>query len=224
MSDKIDGHGYHSGSIPAGQAIVEPPGPGQAMWPVFLPDDPDERVRLLYSLLLDLIAPDWQNSPHMVDTPARVARWWREFIDYEPGTTDTTFEVEHVDQMVAVTGIDTWSLCAHHLLPFSASVSVGYIADGKVLGLSKFARITHQAAHRPTSQEQLCADIADQVQKVTGTEDVAVTASGLHLCMAMRGIRTPATMTTSVTRGQFRTHPEARAEWFAITGRTQRAA
>ena len=62
-------------------------------------------------------------------------------MDYEPGTIDTTFPVEHVDQMVAVTGIEVWSLCAHHLLPFNAVVSVGYIANEQVLGLSKFARI-----------------------------------------------------------------------------------
>lgn len=168
--------------------------------------------------LLDLVTPDWRSNPHMIDTPARYARWWEEFMNYDPGTTDTCFPVEHVDQMVAVRGIDTWSLCAHHLLPFSATVSIGYIADEKVLGLSKFARITHQCAHRPTSQEELVASIADQVTKVTGTESVAVTASGLHLCMAMRGVRTPATMTTSVNRGLFRTLPEARAEWLALVG------
>lgn len=177
-----------------------------------------ENVRRSMETLLDEVAPDWQNDPHMKNTPTRSARWWQEFIEYAPGNIGTTFPVEHVDQMVVVKGIDTWSLCAHHLLPFSATVSVGYIADEKVLGLSKFARIAHANAHRPTSQEQLVAGIADDVQKVTGTESVAVTATGLHLCMAMRGIKTPATMTTSVTRGAFRTEQTARAEWFSILG------
>lgn len=178
-----------------------------------------KNLERLYGQVLDEIAPDWESNPHMQETPARVAKWWKEFTDYEPGKVSTTFPVEHVDQMVAVTGIETWSLCAHHLLPFSATVAVGYLATDKVLGLSKFARLTHAAAHRPTSQEQLCADIADRIQEVTGTEHVAVTASGLHLCMAMRGIRTPATMTTSVTRGNFRTEVSTRAEWFNLLDR-----
>ena len=125
-----------------------------------------------------------------------------------------TFPIEHVDKMIVVSGIEVWSLCAHHLLPFSATVSIGYIADTQVLGLSKFGRI------RPGTQEQLVADIADRVEKVTQTSDVAVTASGVHLCMAMRGIRTPATMTTSVARGAFRDRPETRAEWLTLVGRS----
>jgi GTP cyclohydrolase I len=169
--------------------------------------------------LLDALGIAWRASPHMIGTPDRVARFWTEFVDYDPGTIDTTFPVDHVDQLVAVTGIDVWSLCAHHLLPFSASVSIGYLADEHVLGLSKFARVAHDAAHRPTTQEQLVADIADTVVEVTGSEDVAVEASGLHLCMAMRGIRTPATMTTSVTRGRFRSQPDTRAEWLSLLER-----
>lgn len=175
-----------------------------------------DRVRSIMGSLLDEISPGWQANPHMRDTPDRSAKWWAEFIDYDAGKTGTTFPVEHVDQMVVVKGIDTWSLCAHHLLPFSASVSIGYIADQEVLGLSKFARIAHEQAHRPNSQEQLVAGIADRITEVTGTQSVAVTATGLHLCMAMRGVRTPATMTTSVTRGSFRDNVDTRAEWFSI--------
>lgn len=169
--------------------------------------------------LLDEVMPGWTEHPHMADTPARYARWWREFIDYDEGRVDTTFPVEHVDQMVVVSGIEVWSLCAHHLLPFSATVAIGYLADSHVLGLSKFARVAHAAAHKPTTQEQLVADIADRIEKVTGSGDVAVTASGLHLCMAMRGIRTPATMTTSVTRGAFREKEAARLEWLSLLDR-----
>lgn len=168
--------------------------------------------------LLDEVTPGWAESDHMADTPKRYAKWWREFIDYDGGNDATVFPVERADQMVVVSGIDTWSLCAHHLLPFSASITIGYIAKDRVLGLSKFARIAHKAAHTPTSQEQLCAAIADRVSEVTGSEDIAVRASGLHLCMAMRGVRTPATMTTSVTRGVFRSEAETRAEWLSLSG------
>lgn len=178
----------------------------------------DDALETQAAALLDLLVPDWHADPHMADTPRRYAAWWREFLDHDPGRIDTTFPVAHADQMVVVSGIEVWSLCAHHLLPFSASVAIGYIAEEKVLGLSKFARIAHAAAHRPTSQEAMVATIADDIAAVTGTPDVAVTASGVHLCLAMRGVRTPATMTTSVTRGAFRGEPETRAEWFALLG------
>jgi GTP cyclohydrolase I len=121
---------------------------------------------------------------------------------------------------VAVTGIETWSLCAHHLLPFSASISVGYLAESKVLGLSKFSRLAHFAAHRPTSQEALVNTLADLITEATGTENVAVKATGLHLCMAMRGVREQtAKMTTQVLRGAFRADQSVREEWTSIAGK-----
>lgn len=177
------------------------------------------RLKDVGEQLLDIIDPRWEENPHMRDTPRRWASWWAGILNHDPGNVETTFPVEHVDQMVLVTGMEVWSLCAHHLLPFSATVAVGYLADERVLGLSKFARIAHEAATRPTSQEELVARIADRITEVTGTKDVAVTASGVHLCMTMRGVKTPATMTTSVTRGRFLTQPETRAEWFALLTR-----
>lgn len=170
----------------------------------------DAVVQLLHAIGADPM------DPNVIDTPDRVARWWAEFIDYDPGNVATTFESVHADQMVVVSGIEVWSLCAHHLLPFSASVTIGYLANDRILGLSKFARIAHRHAHRLNTQEDLVERIADEVQEVAGTGDVAVTASGVHLCMAARGIRTPATMTTSVNRGKFREHGETRAEFFAL--------
>jgi len=166
--------------------------------------------------LLRAIGAD-MTDPNIEQTPFRVARWWAEFIDYDPGTVATTFDAVHADQMVVVSGIDVWSLCAHHLLPFSASVTIGYLAHDRVLGLSKFARIAHRHAHRLNTQEELVENIADEVQAVAGTPDVAVFATGVHLCMAARGIRSAAAMTTSVNRGKFREHGETRAEFFALT-------
>ena len=183
--------------------------------------EPDLPKRLAWvgQHLLDIIAPGWENDPHMVDTPVRWASWWEEVITEDP-FVPTSFPTETtVDQMVAVTGIETWSLCAHHLLPFSVNVSIGYIADRNLLGLSKFARITQARARQPTTQEQLASTIADDISEATGSQHVAVTASGVHLCMAMRGVRTPAVMTTSITRGAFRDEPSARAEWFSILAR-----
>lgn len=152
------------------------------------------------------------------DTPRRFADLWREFVEHDPGRLDTAFASEATDQMVAVSGMRVWSVCEHHLIPFWADVSVGYIARGRVLGLSKFARVAHAAAHRLQVQERLSQDIADAVGNLTGSPDVAVLARGEHLCMTMRGVRTPALMTTSVMRGVFRDDPSTRAEFLRLAG------
>lgn len=152
------------------------------------------------------------------DTPRRVADYWQEFMDYKPGQVDTTFEAVTADQMVVVKGMRVWSLCEHHLLPFWCDISIGYIADGKVLGLSKFARIAHQHAHKLQLQERLADDIAANVAALTGSQDVAVLASGQHLCMVSRGIKTDGRMVTSVMRGVFRDNHQARMEFLHLAG------
>jgi GTP cyclohydrolase IA len=150
------------------------------------------------------------------ETPRRWADAWREFIEYDPGTTETTFSSVASDQLVCVSGIRVASLCEHHLLPFWCEVSIGYIPNDKVLGLSKFARIAHQFAHRLQLQERLGQQIADEITRITGTENVAVVLKGEHYCMAARGIRTPGRMTSSVLRGVFRTESQTRMEFLRL--------
>ncbi|MFJ5288574.1 GTP cyclohydrolase I [Streptomyces sp. NPDC088348] len=151
------------------------------------------------------------------ETPARFARWWREFSSYDAGEVSTVFP-QHTagGGTVLVKGIEVWSLCEHHLLPFSCSVSIAYRPIGKILGLSKFARIAHGHAHRLQVQERLVSDIAEEVRQVTGSKDVAVVATGEHLCMTMRGIRTSAEMTSSAYSGLFDEHGPARQELVAM--------
>lgn len=155
-------------------------------------------------------------DPGVRDTPRRYADWWSEFIEYDPGNMYTTFESINTDQMVVVTGMRVWSVCEHHLLPFWCDVSIGYITGQHVLGLSKFARIAHLFAHKPQLQERLVHQIAGEVALCTQTEDVAVIASGQHLCMSMRGIRTQATMVSSAMRGAFQDTPSTRQEFLAL--------
>jgi GTP cyclohydrolase IA len=150
------------------------------------------------------------------ETPRRWADFWREFIEYDPGTTEKTFSSVVADQMVCVSGLRVSSLCEHHLLPFWSDVSIGYIPDEKVLGLSKFARIAHQFAHRLQLQERLGQQIADEIIRITGTQNVAVVLKGEHLCMTARGIRMPGRMTSSVMRGIFRTQSEMRMEFLRL--------
>ena len=150
------------------------------------------------------------------ETPRRWADWWREFIEYHPGTTETTFHITATNQLVAVSGMRVFSLCEHHLLPMWCDVSIGYIPDQKVLGLSKFARIAHQFAHQLQLQERLGEQIADEIGRITGSQDLAVVIKGEHLCMSARGIRTPAVMTTSVMCGSFRTERDLRTEFLQM--------
>lgn len=150
------------------------------------------------------------------ETPRRFADAWREFVEYAPGKTETVFETTHADQLVVVSGMRVWSMCEHHLLPFWCDITIGYLTQGRVLGLSKFARLAHQAAHRLQLQERLVEEIAQEVCRLTGTEDVAVLAQGRHLCMEARGIRTPGLMTSSVMLGAFRSRHEARMEFLTL--------
>ena len=156
------------------------------------------------------------NREGLQDTPRRWADWWREFIEYDPGTTETTFQSMASDQMVCVSGMRVFSLCEHHLLPMWCDVSIGYITGERVLGLSKFARIAHQFAHQLQSQEQLGVQIADEVSRIAGTNDVAVVIQGEHLCMSARGIRTQGLMTSSVMRGVFRDEYQTRMEFLHL--------
>lgn len=123
-------------------------------------------------------------DPHregLRDTPKRWANWWSEFIGYDPGSLNTSFESIETDQMVVVSGVRVWSICEHHLLPFWCDISIGYVAEDRVLGLSKFARIAHCVSHRLQLQERLVHEIADEIEMASGSKSVAVLARGQML-------------------------------------------
>ncbi|WP_316527568.1 GTP cyclohydrolase I [Kitasatospora brasiliensis] len=127
--------------------------------------------------------------PGLVDTPDRVARYWAEVLDYDPGTTDTVFDHQAEGEgCVAVGGIRITSTCEHHLLPFTAEVCIAYAPAGRVLGLSKLVRIAHKHAHKLQLQERLGAEIAEEVARLTDSKAVAVWMVGEHLCMTARGV------------------------------------
>lgn len=150
------------------------------------------------------------------DTPRRVADFYREFMEYDPGKTETLFSSPGADQMVVVSGMRVWSLCEHHLLPFWCDVSIGYIAQNVVLGLSKFARIAHKHAHGLQLQEKLVTDIAAELCGLVGS-NVAVLARGEHLCMTARGVRTPHRMVSSSMNGVFREDATVRNEFLTLS-------
>ena len=176
-----------------------------------------EKIESLISELLLAIGENPEREG-LKETPARVARFWKEFIDYDSGKVSTAFDsvTEPGSQMVVVGPMRVWSLCEHHLLPFYADVVVGYIPEGNILGLSKFARIAHQYAHKLSVQERLVTEIAEDIKKYTKSENVAVIAYGEHLCMTMRGIKTPSKTVSSVVNGAFMQEVSTRSELFNI--------
>jgi len=151
------------------------------------------------------------------ETPDRVSRWWSEFLDYQPGKLDTTFAHHNqTDSFVAVTGVRVWSLCEHHLMPFWCDLHMAYVPYERVLGLSKFARIAQQYAHRLQIQERMVEQIADAISEYSGSPNVMVIGSGVHLCMVMRGVRAEGTMTTSISRGAFQHDYTLRTEFLSL--------
>ncbi|MBD8030084.1 GTP cyclohydrolase I FolE [Corynebacterium sp. Sa1YVA5] len=158
----------------------------------------------------------------LLDTPARVARAYREIFAglHEDPTAvlNKTFSEDH-QELVLVREIPIYSTCEHHLVPFYGVAHIGYIPgeSGQVTGLSKLARLADIYAKRPQVQERLTSQIADALVDKLGAQSVAVVIEAEHLCMAMRGIRKPgAVTTTSAVRGGFKTSTASRAEVFAL--------
>ncbi|MHA7879356.1 MAG: GTP cyclohydrolase I FolE [Saccharospirillum sp.] len=128
------------------------------------------------------------------------------------------FEAD-TDEMVIIQNIEFYSLCEHHLLPFFGQVHIAYVPNGKVLGLSKFARLTDMFARRLQIQEQLTRQIALAVESVTGAQGVGVVMQAQHLCMMMRGVeKQNSVTTTSVMLGSLRNSPTSRAEFLNLIG------
>ncbi|MDX5376874.1 MAG: GTP cyclohydrolase I FolE [Halomonas sp.] len=126
------------------------------------------------------------------------------------------FESE-TDEMVLVKDIELYSMCEHHLLPFIGKCHIAYLPSGKVLGLSKFARIVDMYARRMQIQENLTRQIAETVQRVTGARGVAVVIEARHLCMMMRGVeKQNSSMTSSVMLGAFRENQPTRQEFLTL--------
>ncbi|MCK5871548.1 MAG: GTP cyclohydrolase I FolE, partial [Methylococcales bacterium] len=129
------------------------------------------------------------------------------------------FEADTED-MVIVKDIELYSLCEHHLLPFIGKCHIGYLPNGKVMGLSKVARIVDMYARRLQIQEKLTKEIADAIEKVTGARGVAVVIEAKHLCMMMRGVeKQNSVMTTSVMTGIFRKDINTRSEFLNLISR-----
>ncbi len=183
------------------------------------PQIDQERIARAVREILIAIGEDPERAG-LRETPARVARMYAELfrgLHEDPGRhLDATFDEDH-HEMVVLRDISFNSTCEHHLMPFEGKAHIAYIPGGKVLGLSKLARIVDAFAHRPQVQERLTSQIADLLAKRLHVRGCAVVLEAVHTCMTCRGVKKPGSvMITSALRGILHTNPGTRAEVLAL--------
>ncbi|OOV88452.1 GTP cyclohydrolase I FolE [Oceanospirillum linum] len=179
-----------------------------------------EKLTGLYETILAELGENPEREG-LTDTPKRAAKAMQYLTKgynetLESVTNGAVFESE-TDEMVIVKDIELYSMCEHHILPFIGKCHIAYLPTGKVLGLSKFARIVDMYARRLQIQENLTKQIADAVMQVTGARGVAVTIEAKHMCMMMRGVeKQNSVMKSSVMLGAFRESQSTRMEYLQL--------
>ena len=186
----------------------------------------DKLVDSISDMYKNILTDVGENSERegLLKTPVRAAKamqFLTQGYDLDPAEIlRSAMFKEDYSQMVIVKDIEVYSLCEHHLLPFIGKCHVGYLPQGKVLGLSKVARIIDMYARRLQIQEKLTKQIADAIELSIGARGVAVVIEAKHLCMMMRGVeKQNSVMTTSVMTGVFRTEISTRSEFLNLINR-----
>ena len=178
------------------------------------------KIESAVKMMLEALGED-PDREGLRQTPQRVARMYEEIfsgINIDPkDILDVSF-TEYHDELVLVKDIPLYSMCEHHFLPFYGLAHVAYIPKGgKVVGISKLARVVEAYARRPQLQERLTSQIADCIFDTLNPMGVGVVIQAEHMCMTMRGVKKPGSMTvTSAVRGIFETRAETRAELFSL--------
>jgi len=156
----------------------------------------------------------------LLETPARVARMYAELfsgLGQDPRVHLGKAFAEKYDEIVLVRDISFNSVCEHHLLPFMGRAHIGYMPNGRVLGLSKLARVVETLSRRPQVQERLTEQIATLLEDDLGAKGVAVVVEATHTCMTIRGVRKPGSLcVTSAMKGVFRSNVSSRAEVMSL--------
>src|SRR4051812_20127843 len=178
-----------------------------------------DKIKAAVRMILEAVGED-PDREGLLDTPRRVADMYEEIlagIGQDAGRfLDVTFEKHH-KEMVVLQNIPLYSLCEHHMLPFYGTVHIGYIPRGRIVGVSKLARLTDLLSKRLQVQERLTSQVADALVARLKPLGCGVVIEADHLCLMMRGIQRPgAHMVTSAMRGLFRDNPSTRAEFLAI--------
>jgi GTP cyclohydrolase I len=174
-----------------------------------------DRIRRAVREILFAVGED-PDREGLKDTPARVARMYAELLSglrIDPKIYLEKFFSEKYDEVVLVRDISFCSICEHHLLPFMGKAHVAYLPAGKVIGLSKLARVVEALARRPQVQERMTEDIANLLTNELNARGVAVVIEATHTCMTIRGVRKPDSVcVTSAMKGLFRTNLSTRSE------------
>lgn len=156
----------------------------------------------------------------LIHTPARVARMYAEVfqgLKQDPGIHLKTLFTQKYDEMVVIRDIQFESFCEHHLLPFTGQAHVGYLPQGKVVGLSKIPRVLDVLSKRPQLQERLTEELAELLMRELDARGVGVVMEATHTCMTIRGVhKADSLMVTSAMRGTFRSRSETRAEFLSL--------
>jgi GTP cyclohydrolase I len=174
-----------------------------------------ERIKRAVREILAAVGED-PDREGLLETPARVARMYAEMfsgLHEDPRVHLKKFFTEKYDEVVLIRDISFNSMCEHHMLPFMGKAHVGYIPNGRVIGLSKLARVVEVVSRRPQVQERMTETIADLLVEELDVKGVAVIIEASHSCMTIRGIRKPGSIcVTSAMRGIFRSHLSSRSE------------
>ncbi|NOZ88930.1 MAG: GTP cyclohydrolase I FolE [Crenarchaeota archaeon] len=173
-----------------------------------------KKVEQAVRMILEAIGEDPEREG-LRETPRRVADMFEELFEGYEYSDEYTWFTETSD-LVVVAGIRFYSLCEHHLLPFFGVVHVAYLPRGKVIGLSKIVRIVRKYTRRLQIQERMTKQIADEVMRATSSQDVMVVSEAVHLCMAMRGVKTPAPTVVAAVRGAFAVDKSLKEEVYKI--------
>ena len=178
-----------------------------------------EKIATGVRMIIEAIGDD-PDREGLKDTAGRVARMYGEFfqgLHEDPRTyLQVVFDEQH-DEMVLVKDVPFYSMCEHHLLPFHGRVHAAYIPRGRVVGLSKIARVIEVFARRPQVQERMTSQIADLLMDELDAHGVGVVVEASHTCMTMRGVKKPGSlMVTSAMRGSFKTDLATRNEFMSL--------
>jgi GTP cyclohydrolase I len=172
-------------------------------------------------LILEAVGADLKNKD-IAATPGRVAEMYAEILSGQFRSAEDELEVvleQKHDEIILLKAIPLYSICEHHMLPFIGKAHVAYIPDKRITGLSKIARVVDTLSKRLQVQERLTTEIADVIMKKLKPKGVMVVIEAEHLCMSMRGVKKPGTLTsTSVVRGIFLTNQKTRQEALSLIG------
>jgi GTP cyclohydrolase I len=178
----------------------------------------DAEIKRIEKAVVEILEAVGENPQRegLKETPARVARMYAELLEgmrHDPSEHLTSIFHEEYDEIVLLRDVPFYSVCEHHLMPFIGKAHLAYLPDGKVLGVSKLARLVDAFARQLQVQERLTAQIADFLMENLKPKGVAVVLEASHSCMTIRGIKKPgAQMVTSALRGIFKKDPRSRSE------------